>query len=393
VPINLAFPLLGRSVWTGGYIYLKNTLRLINSHLSNEISASVFLSPEEAEKYGAELSALVDGRLIIDPAITVAGRGGSLVQALLTGRDKKLLQLLISHKIDVVFEHASFYGAQFGLPVVSWMPDFQHRHMPEMFGRGNWWRRDLGFRAQIRAGRTIMLSSQSARDDLERFYSAAKGRGNVVRFAIEMDIAGYVERAKIVRQTYGLPERFLFLPNQFWRHKNHKTVVAALDILKSQNTLKSVLPIVLSGQGKDPRNPKHFDQLMQQVSDLGVTSHFNYLGLIPYDDVLALNAACDVMINPSQFEGWSTPIEEAKAFATPLLLSNIPIHREQWPEARFFDPLDARALASHLVEISQSPAAPRKPVADCVAAQNKRLEDHAQALLNTLKSALKTEDL
>jgi glycosyltransferase involved in cell wall biosynthesis len=357
------------------------------------MEASVFLSPDEAEKYGAELSPLVNGRLIVDPLITVAGRGASLARALFTGQDGPLYRLLKSHDIDVVFEHASFYGKSFGIPVVSWMPDFQHRQMPEMFGRGNWWRRDLGFQAQIRAGRTIMLSSQSARDDLERFYPAAKGRGHVVRFAIEMDIARHVKRSQTVRQTYGLPERFLFLPNQFWRHKNHMTVVAALGLLKSQNALQGILPIVLSGQGNDPRNPQHFDGLMRHVSELGVTSHFNYLGLIPYDDVLALNAACDVMINPSQFEGWSTPIEEAKALATPLLLSSIPIHREQWPEARFFDPLDAQALASHFVTISQSPVMARKPVAACVAAQNKRLEDHARALLNTVNSALQAKDL
>ncbi len=387
--MNIAFPLLGRGIWTGGYIYLKNTLRLINTHLNDRLVPSVFLSPAEAEKYGAELSPLVDGRLIVDPLTTIAGRGTSLARAMVTGRDAPLYALLKSHNIDVVFEHASFYGGRFGLPVVSWMPDFQHRHMPEMFGRMNWWRRELGFRAQIKAGRTVMLSSHSAKHDLEKFYPVAKGRGHVVRFAIEMDIARYVERAKLMRAIYGLPERFLFLPNQFWLHKNHKSVVEALGVLKAQNTLQHVLPIVLSGQGKDPRNPAHFDQLMQKVEALGVGDHFRYLGLIPYDDVLALNAACDAMINPSRFEGWSTPIEEAKAFATPLLLSSIPIHREQGPDARFFEPLSAKALADQLMLISALPPQPRKPVGDCVAAQNMRLAEHARALLNTVTSALK----
>ena len=215
--LRVAFPLLGRGGWTGGYVYLTNTLRLIHSRLANEIEAHVFLSPAEHATYGAELSPLAGGRLIVGPGLDAAGRGKSLARALITGRDEPFERILLAAGIDVAFESASFYGARFAIPTVAWMPDFQHRHMPEMFTRLNWWRREAGFRMQIRAGRTVMLSSETARDDLERFYPAARGRGHVVRFAIGLDAAPYLARGGEMRARYGLPERFLFLPNQFWR--------------------------------------------------------------------------------------------------------------------------------------------------------------------------------
>lgn len=387
--ISIAFPLLGRGGWTGGLVYLKNTLRVINSRLEDEIVPHVFLSPEERERFHADLEPLVPGRIIVDPHLAVSGRGRSLARALVTGQDRTLERILQRAGIDVVFENAGFYGARFAIPVVSWIPDLQHRHMPELFGRANWWRRDIGFRMQLAGGRTIMLSSETARADLERFYPQARGRAHVVRFAVDVDIARHLDRGDEMRATYALPDRFYFLPNQFWKHKNHAVVIDALAILKAQNALEGLPPVILSGQPKDPRSPEHFDQLMARASALGVESHFRYLGLIPYDHVLALNAACDAMINPSRFEGWSTPIEESKAFATPLILSDIPIHREQAPQAQFFDPASPAALAEALLPIAKFPVRTYYPESDLFAAQNARLFEHADALRTVVLHARK----
>jgi glycosyltransferase involved in cell wall biosynthesis len=391
--IRLAFPLIGRGGWTGGYNYLKNTLGLIKSRLSSEIEARVVLSPPEYEKVGAELAALVDGRVSVDQGFAGAGRGMGVVRGLVRGRNAGFEQLLRQAGTDVVFESANFYGVRFGIPVISWLPDFQHRHMPEMFSRANWWRRDLGFRAQVRPGRTLMVSSETARCDLEQFYGVARDRVHVVRFAIDLDIPAYIGRGPEMRQIYGLPERFFFLPNQFWRHKNHTTLVAALAQLKAADQLAALPPIILSGLPKDLRNPTHFDDLMASARTAGVESHFRYLGLIPYDHVLSLAATCDTLINPSHFEGWSTPIEEAKAFGAPLLLSDIAIHREQAPQARFFDPKSTSAAAEALLDIGRRSQLKPASLRHLVIAQNTRLDDHAESLLKAVTVGLKQNKL
>jgi glycosyltransferase involved in cell wall biosynthesis len=385
--INVALPVFGRGTWTGGFNYLKNTLRLAASHLTDELRPWVLLSPEENERFGSELAPLVDGRIMVDAAFAEAGRGLSLAKAMATGRDSELERLLTANGIDVAFENANFYGTRFSIPVVSWMPDFQHRYMPEMFGRLNWWRRELGFQMQVRAGRTIMVSSNAACDDLEGFYPSAKGRSHVVRFAIDLDQAPSLERGAHIRTTYHLPERFFFLPNQFWCHKNHGVIFEALGLLRAAGGLADIPPVVLTGHPKDPRNPTYFDDLMERARALKVAEHIRYLGLLPYDHVLSLNASCHAMINPSRFEGWSTSIEEAKAFATPLVLADIPIHREQAPGARFFDWRSPEEAAAALQEIAARPTEPRPPLAMLRSAQSERLEVHASALLATVKAA------
>jgi glycosyltransferase involved in cell wall biosynthesis len=387
-PIKLAFPLIGRGRWTGGVVYLRNTLSVIRSRLASAVEASVFLSPEENTKFGAELSPLINGRLLVDPVFGQSGRAGSLARALLTGRDAALEARLCAAGMDAVFEVGQFYGARFRLPVMSWLPDFQHRHMAQMFSRFNWWRRDLGLAAQVRSRKVLIVSSLAALRDMEHFYPRSRGRGRVVRFAIDLDVGAYLGRGPEMRQIYELPARFFYLPNQFWRHKNHAIIVSALARLRDRSELEAIPPVVLSGLNRDLRDPNHFGALMQAAQAAGVTSHFRYLGLIPYHHVLCLAGSCDALVNPSLFEGWSTPIEEAKALGAPLLLSDIPIHREQAPSARFFDPHSSESAADALLALARLPTPPRATVDNLRAAQDQRLNEHAGALRQAIEAAV-----
>ena len=191
-----------------------------------------------------------------------------------------------------------------------------------------------------------------------------------------------------ISAKYNLPERFAYLPNQFWTHKNHALVVDALAKLKADGGLDQTMPVVLTGRTDDPRNPKHFDELMARVKDAGVEQHFRYLGLIPYDDVFGLAGSCDTMINPSVFEGWSTTVEEAKGLGCRLLLSDITIHREQAPDATFFNPKDARALAARLVALTKSPSHVRPSLEALLNTQRERREGYAKNILKTFRGAI-----
>jgi glycosyltransferase involved in cell wall biosynthesis len=70
------------------------------------------------------------------------------------------------------------------------------------------------------------------------------------------------------------------------------------------------------------------------------------LGKIPFDHLVGLMRHATAFINPSHFEGWSTSVEEAKSMGKQILLSDLPVHREQCPDrAFFFSPDDPEALA------------------------------------------------
>lgn len=117
-------------------------------------------------------------------------------------------------------------------------------------------------------------------------------------------------------------------------------------MMKAQGTPGLVLA---TGHTEDYRHPDFFETLLRHVEACGLTENFRVLGVVPYEDLAALMCHAVAVINPSRFEGWSTSVEESKSFGCKVLLSDIPVHREQSPErASYFDPDDAAALAKSM---------------------------------------------
>jgi glycosyltransferase involved in cell wall biosynthesis len=343
--------MIGGKNWTGGYNYLLNLVRALTEHASGRVRPVLFFGTDIDEEDALPFESIVGAVVVRSAVFDQARQGARLRQALLTGCDYAAAAAFAGQGINVVFEPALFYGWRFPVRAVAWIPDFQHRYLKNLFDFKAYWKRELGFKAQILSGRHVMLSSEDARQDCERFYPSTRGRTHVVRFAVPAVgcIDAIVVRA--VADSYGLPEKFFFLPNQFWKHKNHEYVIQALKILKVRG--KEVV-IAASGKQADPRDPGHFPRLQQLIKSEGLEQNFRLLGLIPHAHIPALMRSCSALINPSKFEGWSTTVEEAKAMGTPTILSSLRVHREQSADAVLFDPEKPEELAQILANFKSA---------------------------------------
>jgi len=218
--------------------------------------------------------------------------------------------------------------------------------LPDLFRARGFWRREIGFRAQVLGGRTLLLSSEDSRSAFCDLYGVDRSRTRVARFAVMPQSVPSIEQAAEIANQYALPPCFVFMPNQFWRHKNHFLVIRALKILKDQGARVVVLA---TGAQSDPRSPGHFASVCEAITAAGLQEEFIVPGQVPYPDVSALMRACSALLNPSLFEGWSTTVEEARAFGVPMILSDLPVHKEQaGTGAAYFKKDDAYALARAL---------------------------------------------
>ena len=343
--MRVGFTAIGGDNWTGGYHYLRNLLTALTlGHREAPVEPVVLCGPDVPAEMAATLAAMRGVEFHSEAALAGRRRNGRLARALIFGRDSELSAAFARHRLDVVFEAADFFGWRLGIPVLAWIPDFQHRTLPQQFSRLAYWRRELGFRVQIAAGRTIMLSSQdSMRICLSR-YHVDRDRLALARFSVMTDSVPDAAAARAVATHYGLPEHFFYLPNQFWRHKNHLLVLEALALLRQWG-----LPIVVAASGRtlDPRHPDHFPALEGRIRELQISDQFRLLGMIPHPHLTGLMCASDAVLNPSLSEGWSTTVEEARSLGVPLLLSDLDVHKEQAGEgAVYFDRNDPGSLAA-----------------------------------------------
>ena len=260
--------------------------------------------------------------------------------------DVLLERLLRKHGVAVL-SHSGWLGKAAAIPTIGWIPDFQHARRPEYFGAREIASRDNDDRELCRYCTTIIVSSFDAHTDLHRFYPARRAKSEVLQFVVARTQANEtIPTREELQQRYGFSGNYFLLPNQLWKHKNHGVVIEALGLLGRE--CKKVL-VVGTGGEKDYRHPEYFNTLMARAKELDVLVNFRHLGLVPASDLAGLMRDTLAIINPSFFEGWSTTVEEAKSLGTRVILSDIPVHREQNPPlGSYFPPDDANTLATIL---------------------------------------------
>jgi len=236
-----------------------------------------------------------------------------------------------------------------GIATMSWLPDFQHIHFPELFDQEEHLERDRAFLRSARVATRIIVMSDSVRLDFESFAPDFANKVRVLRPVSTIPVSIYGADLKTVLNPYRLPEKFFYLPNQFWKHKNHELVFRSLKNLNS----RGVRPIVVcTGSLSDYRHPDYSADLFRKLSDWGISDQVIYLGVVPHEHVLLLIRQSICVINPSLFEGGGYSIDEARSVGKRVLLSDIAPHREQSPpRAIYFDPLDGEEFTGKLEQI------------------------------------------
>lgn len=341
--MRVAFTLIGGRTWTGGANYLFNLLSQCINQQPGRISPILFVAEDAAEADYSKFMALDHVEVIKTPLLNEDRKRRALFSAVFQGRDAAISDLFRQYEIDVVFESARYFGWRLPYPAVAWIPDFQHRKLPQFFSKASWWKREIGFRLQIWGGRTIMVSSEDAKNDCLAYYPSTRSRIGVVHFAIPPVVNIHPERIRNTVSKYGLPDVFLFMPNQFWKHKNHLKVIEALSLLNERGIRATV---AASGLQSDPRDPDHMPHVLEQIEKMAVKDQFRLLGMIPYPDLVDLMFASAAVLNPSFSEGWSTTVEEAKSMGKRMLVSNLAVHQEQLgQQATYFDPNSANEIA------------------------------------------------
>jgi len=331
--LTLGIELINEPGWMGGTLYLRN-LALSLARLPAGERPRIRL-------LGSALAVAAVVRASGSPSLFANERGNNLFIRFV----RRLgWHHRASDKIDVVYPG---FGAGWpGAVKVHWVPDFQHRHLPAMFQPGEIAARDKSIGAIASTPGVVVFSSQVAAEDFRRFFPDNLATPRVWHFCslIAPKRAPSDSSPKILRNV---PDKYLYLPNQFWVHKNHINVLKALALLREKQQLK--IPLVCTGAQSDRRNIEHFNNLRGFIREKGLGNQIHLLGLLARDEQVEVFRRAAAIVQPSLFEGWSTVVEDARAIGRPIFLSDIPVHREQNPpSAHFFNPQSEEELAALL---------------------------------------------
>jgi glycosyltransferase involved in cell wall biosynthesis len=228
-------------------------------------------------------------------------------------------------------------------PTIYSIHDVQHAHFPEFFSPQQLLERKTQFDQCVNHATVIQASSRYMRlDFLKHFPSLDETKVVVIREGVDIDVFRRPQATVEVVKRYGLPKSFLLYPAQLWHHKNHITILRALKRLRERNI---VISLVLTG-ARYEASQGIFDFIEQN----SLSSQVFYLGLVPFEDIVALYQASQFLIMSSLHESSSMPILEAAAAGAAIIASRTPAIEEMAEnlEMQLFTPTDDNELANLL---------------------------------------------
>ena len=332
--------------WMGGLNYFNNLLFAIDSLNNKELQIFVFVGKKTDEdiknmfkQYATVIEDSIFDRKSFKWFLMKLEQKIFKTNFLLENILKKYDIQILSHTSITKFKN---------IKTINWIPDFQHIHLPQMFSKKEIENRDKSFMQIIKDSDVVVLSSFDALTDLKNFSSEYQNKARVLQFVSQPN-SRYFELNENdknnVFKKHDIKDDFFYMPNQFWKHKNHMTVFTAINELKKDGIQ---ICVVCTGHLADYRNKTYIDEIKNFIKINNLEKNIKLLGLVEYEDVFALIKFSKAVINPSLFEGWSSTVEECKSVEKNMILSDLDVHKEQYPNATFFERNSVESLKNIL---------------------------------------------
>jgi len=188
-------------------------------------------------------------------------------------------------------------------------------------------------------------------------------------------------------EAIGATARYILFAGGISPHKNVTGLIRAYATLAGR--VADAPALVLAGSLEDEVYATAAESVRGHIAQLGLNGHVLLPGFVS-DEVLArLYSGAALVVNPSLGEGFGLPAVEAAACGAPLVLSDLPAHRESLGDAALYvPPGDDACLADTLVRLLGD-ARLREDLATRARARVARLswDDAATALGSLLREA------
>jgi glycosyltransferase involved in cell wall biosynthesis len=288
--------------------------------------------------------------------------------------------LIPQHQLDVILPCFHPLPADFPIPWIGYLYDFQHKYLPQFFTEEERAHRDLAFEQMVKQSKAIIVNARAVKSDAIKFLNAPEDK----IFALPFCPLYGQESVEGSITHFQLPSKFFLVSNQFWKHKDHGTVFRALKAFYELKGNKEI-HLVCTGQMMDYRFPGYTQELKQLIKELGIEKQVHLLGYISKQEQVLLMQQCVAVIQATLFEGGpgGGVVYEALARNKKVILSDIPVNKEiDDSRCTFFKAGDPADLALKLVQ-TESQEEP-KPI------NNQMLKDkQTLALANTINEAIR----
>lgn len=227
---------------------------------------------------------------------------------------------LLKSGVDIVYftTPSIWHMLLYKLPFTITIFDICHRDAPEfdeVREFGHFERRERLFASASTKATLVIANSAELIEDLGRCYGLDSRRAVCIPFSPSVYVTHDASSAGVsdddVLRKYHLEPGYLFYPAQFWSHKNHATLLAAVALLRDQGSMQR---LVFCGSDRGTR--KRIDDL---VAHYGISNQVSIIGFVDSEELGALYRAAAALAMPSYFGPANLPPLEAWTVGIPVI--------------------------------------------------------------------------
>ena len=309
--INVAFVVnFASQKWLGGYNIIINLIETILIDKKSLINPILIIDSKSKVKIPKSLKKIKIIQTNFFSNISLFERIIEKLKILIFGKSLKYERFFLKHKIHILSHTILPLGKKSEVRSFPWIPDFQFLYYPKNFTKKNRLMKLINTLFCSFCSTNILLSSKEVKKDIKKISTYAFKKSKVNSFVFNMPKRNTIQNNGYLKKKFKIPNKFFYLPNQYWIHKNHKLVLYALSEAIKKN---SSIFIVSTGYADDHRKSGYFNEISRVIAKFKLENNYKYLGTVSYKDVMNLMYNSVAVINPSKFEGWSSSVEQAKS--------------------------------------------------------------------------------
>lgn len=258
-------------------------------------------------------------------------------------RKTEIGRIVKRERIDALFISTQSYFPSLDTRVIAPVHDLMHRYessFPEV--RKEYEFREEMFKCQARYGDYLLTDSKLGRQQFIESYSSYMKGNRLHIVSLPFIVPAHI--GEIKEEYIDLPEKYVFYPAQFWKHKNHMNLIRAIEILKKD---LDDIHLILVGSEKNCLR-----EIRAYIKDNELEENITILGFVSDGNITYLYRHAVAMVMPSYFGPTNIPPLEAMALGCPVAVSDKYAMPEQVGDAGLlFDPDSPEEMAECIKKI------------------------------------------
>lgn len=241
--------------------------------------------------------------------------------------------------LHIPYQTAPIYDLPY--PFIVTMHDIQELHFPQFFTpEERAWRAEHYWKS-LKYASGVIVSFNHVKQDLIKYFRLNESKVYVCPLPYnQINLAPPSQNeSESYSKKYSELKNFILYPAQTWEHKNHLSLIKAVELIKDKYQLS--INVVCTGK----RNIDYFPIIEEYLGTSPIAEQIHFMDIVPESELYWLYKNCFLVVIPTLYEAGSFPLLEAMFLEVPVICSNVTSLPETIQDQRFiFDPLNIEQI-------------------------------------------------